>query len=87
MRVTMFHVRPNIPEPLAALEEIGSYCSANFSEEERNQFEFLDIGGGFYPEVFEGVHSWNPKQEMKFFDEGNHHADILADKYQELPRQ
>lgn len=81
-----FHISMNkTPHKyVAALEEIGSYCEANFSEEERNQFEFLDIGGGFYPEVFEGVYSWNPERVMHFFDEGQHHADILADKY--VPR-
>ena len=81
-----FHISMNkTPQKyVAALEEIGSYCEAHFSEEERNQFKFLDIGGGFYPEVFEGIYSWNPEQEMKFFDEGNCQNSILADTY--VPR-
>ena len=78
-----FHISMNkTPQKyVAALKEIASYCEANFSEEERNVFEFLDIGGGFYPEAFEGIYSWNPEQTIKYFDDGKPHASILADEY------
>ncbi|MFA6306140.1 MAG: alanine racemase, partial [Candidatus Gracilibacteria bacterium] len=75
-----FHISMNkTPEPyLKTLKEIASYVKENFSEKERAQFEYIDMGGGYYPESFEGRYIWNPKEEMNIFDEGSTLLDKIA---------
>lgn len=43
---------------IQAFSEIGSYLS-HLSD--RSFLEFIDIGGGIYPEVFMGEYPWNPE--------------------------
>lgn len=79
-----FHISMNkdATRYLQTLREIAQYFQENFSEGERAEFEYLDMGGGFYPNVFEGIYGWNPDQEMKFFSGEDHFKKILADEVQ-----
>ncbi len=76
-----FHVSLNeTPKPyVQTLRTLGKYLSCHFSKKELQDFEFLDIGGGFYPESFEGMYPWNPGNEMSSLDNRTLHR-ILKDK-------
>lgn len=78
-----FHISENKkPDPyLKTLKEITKYLKTNFDRQEREQFEYIDMGGGYYPESFEGKYTWNPKDEMNIFDEGNLMDEIVKDKF------
>jgi len=78
-----FHISMNeTPQPyLQTFDELAAYLNECFTSEEREVFEFLDMGGGFYPEVFEGIYPWNPDQEMKFFSGEDHFGKILKDEW------
>jgi len=78
-----FHVSFNeTPEKyIKTLKELSKYLKNNFSTEERQQFEYIDIGGGFYPNPFEGVYTWNPKQETTIPDYKELLKSIMADKF------
>lgn len=67
-----FHISMNkTPKPyLETLKEVSSYMKKNFSEKERAKFEYIDMGGGYYPESCEGRYTWNPTEEMNIFDNG-----------------
>lgn len=77
-----FHISLNeTPTPyMKTLEELAQYFKKNFSKAELQKFEYIDIGGGFYPEVFEGIYTWNPDQVMKFFSSEEHFEKIIANK-------
>lgn len=64
------------------MREVADYLMANFSEEERLDFEYLDMGGGYVPESFDGIYPWNPDQTMWEQDNIEVVSSILADKYQ-----
>lgn len=61
-----FHIsfNKNPDKYVKTLDEVVLYLKKNLTEEERRQFEYLDIGGGFYPSQFQAYYSWNPKQAM-----------------------
>ncbi|MCF7836923.1 alanine racemase [Candidatus Gracilibacteria bacterium] len=63
-----FHISYNkTPEKyVAMLVELANYFQKNFKPQERENFAYIDIGGGIYPQPFEGVHTWNPNQESYF---------------------
>lgn len=80
-----FHISMNKTPAkyLSALEEIAFYLQNNFTAEELQKFEYIDIGGGFYPEVFEGIYAWNKGQIMDFGNGSDDYInEILADKFQ-----
>lgn len=78
-----FHISMNKkPDPyLKTLKEVARYVKTNFSAKEREKFEYIDMGGGYYPESFEGKYTWNKKDEMNIFDEGNLMDKIVKDKF------
>ncbi len=78
-----FHVSLNeTPKPyVQTLKTLGKYLSSHFSKKELQDFEFLDIGGGFYPESFEGTYPWNPENEMNYLSKRTLDR-ILKDKKQ-----
>lgn len=79
-----FHIslNKNPKKYVATLQELAKYLRTNFSTNELSEFKYVDIGGGFYPAAFEGIHSWNPKQVMDFGNGANaHFKNILADKF------
>lgn len=51
---------------LTALKELCLYAKAEFSPSERKEVEFIDIGGGFCPESFEGLYTWNTSQQVNY---------------------
>ncbi|MFH0837810.1 MAG: alanine racemase, partial [Patescibacteria group bacterium] len=61
-----FHISFNhTPEKyVRTLSELAHYLFSNFTKEERDRFEYLDIGGGYYPEHFMAMYSWNPDQTI-----------------------
>jgi diaminopimelate decarboxylase len=63
------------------MKEIAEYLMAHFSDEERAGFKYLDMGGGFIPESFDGVYPWNPDQMMWGQDQSEVLSKILSDKY------
>ncbi|MFH1012291.1 MAG: alanine racemase [Candidatus Peregrinibacteria bacterium] len=63
------------------LKILSDYLKENFNHRERATFQYLDIGGGFYPESIEGIYPWNPKGDIKSFDVCLL-DDICADKFQ-----
>lgn len=77
-----FHISMNkTKEPyVKTLKELADYFKKNFSEKERQNFEYIDIGGGFYPDVFEALYPWNLNQEIKFFDLKKCFKEIIEDK-------
>lgn len=80
-----FHISMNKTPAkyLSALKEIALYLQTNFTAKELQKFEYIDIGGGFYPEVFEGIYAWNPEQIMDFGNGTDNYIDeILVDKFQ-----
>lgn len=80
-----FHIslNKNPAKYLSALLEIAQYLKDNFTSSELRKFEYIDIGGGFYPEAFEGIYSWNQEQIMDFGNGTDDYIDeILADKFQ-----
>jgi diaminopimelate decarboxylase len=40
------------------IAELGKYLKTNFSKEERLDIKFIDLGGGFYPNLTEGYYPW-----------------------------
>jgi len=78
-----FHISMNkTPQPyVTTLTELAEYITKNFSEEERARFEYIDMGGGYYPRSFEGIYPWNPDQEIKFFDNKNIFESIYKDDF------
>jgi len=74
-----FHISYNkTPEKyIKTFKTLATYLKKNFTEIERKQFEYIDMGGGFYPQPFEGIHPWNPDENsMDTPDE----KDIFATK-------
>jgi diaminopimelate decarboxylase len=63
-----FHIsfNKNPKKYLKTLRELAEYVSENFSAEERLRFQYIDIGGGFYPETDEGTYPWNSESRMDF---------------------
>ncbi|PIZ76675.1 hypothetical protein COY05_00275 [Candidatus Peregrinibacteria bacterium CG_4_10_14_0_2_um_filter_38_24] len=59
-----FHISYNkTPEKyIKTFKTLAEYLKENFTENERKQFEYIDMGGGFYPQPFEGIHPWNPDE-------------------------
>jgi diaminopimelate decarboxylase len=80
-----FHISMNkSPENyIKTLNEIAKYWEKNFTEKEIKTFKFIDIGGGFYPQPFEGIYPWNKNQVMKFFSNETHFKNIFQDKFKE----
>lgn len=77
-----FHISMNkTPEPYTkTLKELADYFKKNFNEKERQGFEYIDIGGGFYPDVFEALYPWNLNQEIKYFDKKKIIKEIIEEK-------
>lgn len=74
-----FHISYNkTPDKyIKTFKILATYLKKNFAENERKQFEYIDMGGGFYPQPFEGIHPWNPEENsMDTPDE----KDILSTK-------
>ncbi|MBU1018505.1 MAG: alanine racemase [Patescibacteria group bacterium] len=78
-----FHISFNkTPDKyLKTLDELSKYFKKHFRVEERLDFEYIDIGGGFYPETSEGIYPWNPNQETHIPDFDKHIKHMLADKF------
>lgn len=62
------------------LKEISDYLKAHFTEAERRKFEYLDIGGGYYPHHFHALYTWNPKQGTEL--PANYLNDIFEDRFE-----
>lgn len=41
------------------LEELAAYLKKNFSQKQREEIKFIDIGGGYYPDNVEGFYPWS----------------------------
>ncbi len=80
-----FHVSFNkTPEKyLKTLDLLSQYLEKNFLESERAQFEYLDIGGGFYPAQWQSFYAWNPEQESTIPEDRDYIKEILDDKFPE----
>lgn len=64
-----------------SLNEILQFIACNFtSEAERAWIKWIDIGGGFPAQSFEGLYSWNPDEET-LFDNSEEIRNILAGAY------
>ncbi len=63
------------------LRLIAATALEHLSEVQRARITVIDIGGGFFPPSFEGVHSWNPRQIQDFLASDDHIAAILDDTY------
>ena len=63
------------------MKEVAAYLSSDFSPAERDCFEYLDMGGGFVPESFDGIYPWNPDQTMWGQDSTKVISRILKDGY------
>lgn len=79
-----FHISMNkTPEPyISTLNEIGEYLQEKFSPNELAQFEYIDMGGGFYPEIWDGIYPWNKEQEIKYINNVGLLDQIYADEFQ-----
>lgn len=79
-----FHISFNkTPEKyVKTMGEVAEYLRLNFSDEERMGFEYLDMGGGYVPESFDGIYPWNPDQTMWGQDPIEVVSNVLEDKYQ-----
>ena len=51
---------------LRALSEVTDYAMAELRAREREQVEFIDIGGGFCPASFDGLYNWNTNQRVDY---------------------
>ena len=51
---------------LRALRELCQYALAEFRVRQREQVEFIDIGGGFCPASFDGLYTWNTNQQVNY---------------------
>jgi len=60
-----FHISYNKnPEKyVKTFKILSEYLKTNFTKKELEQFEYIDMGGGFYPQPFEGTHPWNPEED------------------------
>jgi len=78
-----FHISMNkTPEPyVKTLNELSVYFEENFSKEELQGFKYIDMGGGFYPEILDGVYPWNKGQEIKYINDPFLFDGIYADKF------
>jgi diaminopimelate decarboxylase len=63
------------------LRLIAATARHSLSEAERARITVIDIGGGFFPPSFEGIHSWNPGQIQDFQAGDEYIGPILADTY------
>ncbi len=62
--------------------ELADYMKANFSGSENLRFEYVDIGGGFYPQSFEALYPWNPEQHTYYPNEKEILDKIISDSFQ-----
>lgn len=78
-----FHISMNKhpTKYVETLKELGAYLKKNFNEKELESFEFIDIGGGIYPQTLEGVYKFNPNQELKYFNPDFDYDRVLRDEY------
>lgn len=51
---------------LRALRELCCYALSEFTLTERQQVEFIDIGGGFVPASFDALYAWNTSQRVDY---------------------
>jgi len=60
-----FHISFNktSEQYVKTIEELACYLKINLTERERKKFEYLDIGGGFYPQQWQAFYGWNPEQK------------------------
>ncbi len=79
-----FHVSWNhVPDKyIKTLNELAQFLQKNFTGPEREKFTYLDIGGGFYPQTFDGLYAWNPNQETARHAEGSYMNEIFEDKFE-----
>ena len=77
-----FHISFNkSPEKyVKTLEELSEYLKANFTEDERQKFEYLDMGGGYFPAHLQAYYSWNPGQTLDL--PVDYLDDVFEDKYE-----
>ncbi|MBU0458992.1 alanine racemase [Patescibacteria group bacterium] len=78
-----FHIsfNTNPDNYVRTLEEVAKYLTEQFSNDERQQFTYLDIGGGIYPvNTWEGYYPWNKDLEHAACPTGTLDM-ILNDEY------
>ncbi len=63
-----FHIswNTNAQRYVKTLKELGKVLRDNLAPEEREQLQFIDIGGGFIGDCFEALYPWNRKQSIGF---------------------
>lgn len=78
-----FHIsfNKNPEKYIKTLEMLIEYLKKNFTESERKQFEYLDIGGGFYPQQWQAFYSWNKNQDAYFPEDRDIFNEIIEDKF------
>ncbi|MCF7917533.1 alanine racemase [Candidatus Gracilibacteria bacterium] len=78
-----FHIsfNKNPEKYIKTLEMLSEYLQKNFTQTEREEFEYLDIGGGFYPQQWQAIYSWNEDQESAIPEERDYIKEILEDKF------
>ena len=78
-----FHIsfNKNPRKYVKTLEELSDYLQKNFTSQERLKFEYLDIGGGFNPDQFQSIYSWNKKQCADISETRDYIKEILEDQF------
>jgi diaminopimelate decarboxylase len=62
------------------LEEVSLYLQKHLSAKELAKFEYLDIGGGYYPAHLQAKYTWNLAQTMEL--PANYMAQVFADDFE-----
>jgi diaminopimelate decarboxylase len=65
-----FHIsfNKNPEKYVKTLKELSRYLQTHLTQKDRQKIEYLDMGGGFYPEPFEALYAWNPEQSSEVPD-------------------
>ena len=45
------------------MDQLSLYLKKHLTDDERRRLEYLDIGGGYYPQQFQALYAWNTDQK------------------------
>jgi diaminopimelate decarboxylase len=78
-----FHIsfNKNPEKYVKMLEELSLYLKKHLTEKEGEEFEYIDIGGGFYPHQFQSFYAWNVDQYTNIPEGVDYINDIFEDKF------
>jgi diaminopimelate decarboxylase len=82
MSALQFHIsfNRNSENYVSAIAEIGRYLRDRLPPNFARGLKAIDIGGGFSPEAFEAIYSWNPSMDIRLSYPDGLLDDILGDR-------